>query len=152
MIKLLCIPKLISSNCFFGSTVKNPKIFTIIKDYLKNCCRLIALSHLIITPSLSQVAVASGGVCPAGYICPQGTKYPQQHPCPVGTWSNTVGAQTWSSCLPCPPGLYCNSTGLSQPSGICDIGNEVPAVPDVICVYLSLPYSTPTDNVCLLLK
>ncbi|KAA8594284.1 hypothetical protein FQN60_005118, partial [Etheostoma spectabile] len=70
----------------------------------------------------SPVAVASGGVCPAGYICPRGTMYPQQHPCPVGTWSSTVGAQNLSSCWPCPPGLYCNSTGLNQPSGICYTG------------------------------
>ncbi|XP_035857407.1 zonadhesin-like [Sander lucioperca] len=70
----------------------------------------------------SPVAVASGGVCSAGYVCPRGTMYPQQHPCPVGTWSSTVGAQNLSSCWPCPPGLYCNSTGLSQPSGICYAG------------------------------
>lgn len=72
--------------------------------------------------SFPQVAVAAGGVCPAGYICPQGTKHPQQHPCPAGTWSNTVGAQNLSSCRLCPPGFYCNSTGLSQPSGTCDPG------------------------------
>ncbi|KAM4567238.1 uncharacterized protein PAE49_010636 isoform 2-T2 [Odontesthes bonariensis] len=72
--------------------------------------------------SASPVAVASGGVCPAGFICPQGTKHPQQHPCPIGTWSSSVGAQNLSSCLPCPPGLYCNSTGLSQPLGLCEIG------------------------------
>ncbi|XP_077422977.1 uncharacterized protein LOC144052618 isoform X3 [Vanacampus margaritifer] len=70
----------------------------------------------------SPIAVDSGGVCPAGYVCPRGTKHPQQHPCPVGTWSNTVGAQNLSYCLPCPPGLYCNSTGIRQPSGTCDTG------------------------------
>lgn len=69
-----------------------------------------------------QVAVTFGGVCPAGFICPQGTKHPQQHPCPVGTFSQTLGAHNLSSCWPCPPGLYCNSTGLTQPSGICETG------------------------------
>ncbi|KAE8295325.1 hypothetical protein D5F01_LYC06251 [Larimichthys crocea] len=73
-------------------------------------------SHLL------QVAVASGGVCSAGYVCPRGTMHPQQNPCPVGTWSSMMGAQNLSSCWPCPPGHYCNSTGLSQPSGICDTG------------------------------
>lgn len=77
------------------------------------------------TPTFPQVAVSSGGMCPAGYYCPQGTKYPQQHPCPEGTWSNTVGAQNLSSCWPCPPRLYCNSTGLSQPSGVCDAGMTI---------------------------
>ncbi|XP_030258688.1 zonadhesin isoform X7 [Sparus aurata] len=70
----------------------------------------------------SPVAVASGGVCSAGYVCPRGTKYPQQHPCPVGTWSSIVGAQNLSSCWPCPPGHYCNSTGLRKPTGICETG------------------------------
>ncbi|KAM6987470.1 uncharacterized protein LKV04_010315 [Tautogolabrus adspersus] len=70
----------------------------------------------------SPVALASGGVCSAGYICPRGTMFPQQHPCPVGTWSSTVGAQNLSSCWPCPPGLYCNSSGLRQPTGVCDTG------------------------------
>ncbi|KAI4815467.1 hypothetical protein KUCAC02_005611 [Chaenocephalus aceratus] len=81
----------------------------------------------------SPVALLSGGVCSAGYICPRGTSYSQQHPCPVGTWSNTVGAQNMSSCWPCPSGLYCNNTGLSKPSGlysltgdICPIGHYCP--------------------------
>lgn len=85
--------------------------------------RAIPICHVqLITATSPQVAVASGGVCPAGYICPPGTMYPQQHPCPVGTWSSIVGAQNLSSCWPCPPGLYCNRTGLSQPSGTCNIG------------------------------
>lgn len=83
---------------------------------IRNC------GNLMITSIFPQVAVASGGVCPAGYICPRGTKFPQQHPCPVGTWSNTVGNQNMSSCWSCPLGHYCNSTGLIQPSGICDAG------------------------------
>ncbi|KAF3847745.1 hypothetical protein F7725_020773 [Dissostichus mawsoni] len=66
----------------------------------------------------SPVALLSGGVCSAGYICPRGTSYSQQHPCPAGTWSSTVGAQNMSSCWPCPSGLYCNNTGLSKPSGL----------------------------------
>nr|XP_057935999.1 SCO-spondin isoform X4 [Doryrhamphus excisus] len=68
------------------------------------------------------VALNSGGMCPAGYVCPRGTKHPQQHPCPLGTWSNTVGAQNVSFCLLCPAGLYCNTTGLIQPSGLCYTG------------------------------
>ncbi|XP_034024621.1 neurogenic locus notch homolog protein 4-like [Thalassophryne amazonica] len=70
----------------------------------------------------SPVGVASGSVCPAGFICPRGTRYPEQYPCPLGTWSNSVGAKNFSSCWLCPSGLYCNRTGLSQPSGSCDAG------------------------------
>ncbi len=84
---------------------------------------MIKLFYMLTTaPTFLQVASASGGVCSAGYVCPQGTKYPQQHPCPVGTWSSIVGAQNLSSCWPCPPGLYCNSTGLNWPSGMCHAG------------------------------
>lgn len=66
--------------------------------------------------------MATGNVCSAGFVCLPGTQFPQQYPCPSGTWSDVVGAQNFSSCWPCPPGLYCNSTGLSQPSGVCDTG------------------------------
>ncbi|TWW77257.1 hypothetical protein D4764_12G0006470 [Takifugu flavidus] len=66
--------------------------------------------------------MATGDVCSAGFVCPPGTMFPQQHPCPVGTWSSIVGAQNLSSCWLCPPGLYCNSTGLNQPSGVCSSG------------------------------
>ncbi|CAG6003426.1 unnamed protein product, partial [Menidia menidia] len=91
----------------------------------------------------SPVAVASGGVCPRGYICPKGTKHPQQHPCPVGTWSSSLGAQNVTSCLPCPPGLYCNSTGLSQPSGLCDNGYYCSKGAG-----LSKPTDDVTGNIC----
>lgn len=93
-----------------------------------------------ITTTFPQVAVTSGGVCPAGYICPRGTKYPQQHPCPAGTFSSSLGAQNMSSCLPCPPGLYCNRTGLSQPSGICDTGKRIS--PLVKSRFIVLTYHT----------
>lgn len=79
---------------------------------------------LLIAPTFLQVGVASGGVCSAGYVCPPGTMYPEQHPCPLGTWSRVMGAQNLSSCWPCPPGRYCNSTGLSRPSGFCDAGKK----------------------------
>ena len=75
-----------------------------------------------------QVTAPSGGLCPAGYICPWGTKYPHHHPCPAGTWSSTVGAHNLSSCWPCPPRHHCNSTGLSQPAGLCDAGMRISKV------------------------
>ncbi|KAF7668979.1 hypothetical protein LDENG_00271770 [Lucifuga dentata] len=91
----------------------------------------------------TPVAVTFGGVCPAGYVCPQGTRYPQQHPCPVGTWSSTVGAQDMSSCWPCPPGLYCNSTGLIQPAGICETGYYCSGG-----AVSSMPSDGATGNIC----
>ena len=42
-------------------------------------------------------------ICPAGYYCP-GDNY--QHPCPVNTYSSTLGATSESTCLPCPSGTF----------------------------------------------
>ncbi|KAG7455700.1 SCO-spondin-like isoform X1, partial [Solea senegalensis] len=98
-----------------------PTLFNIIVEIKAKMIKLV-YDNQIITATLLQVAVAFGGMCPAGYVCPQGTKHPQQQPCPAGTWSNTVGAENLSSCMPCPPGHYCSSTGLNQPTGICDAG------------------------------
>ncbi|KAJ7990480.1 hypothetical protein DPEC_G00300750 [Dallia pectoralis] len=72
--------------------------------------------------SPTPVGVASGGVCPAGYVCPEGSRFPRERPCPAGTWGNVFGAHELSSCQPCPPGVYCNATGLIQPSGMCAAG------------------------------
>ncbi|KAL7831753.1 hypothetical protein AOLI_G00293010 [Acnodon oligacanthus] len=70
----------------------------------------------------TPVNFRSGDVCPAGYYCPEGTRHPRQYPCPLGTWSNIVGAQNLSACWPCPAGLFCNNTGLIQPTGVCAAG------------------------------
>ncbi|XP_074535630.1 uncharacterized protein LOC141797845 [Halichoeres trimaculatus] len=69
--------------------------------------------------------------------------FPQQHPCPVGTWSSIVGAHNLSSCWPCPPGLHCNSTGLSQPSGVCDTGYYCTGG-----AFSSMPLDGQTGDIC----
>ncbi|XP_058655214.1 SCO-spondin isoform X4 [Onychostoma macrolepis] len=63
-----------------------------------------------------------GDICPMGYYCPAGTRHPHEYPCPPGTWSNALGAQNVSSCWLCPAGFFCNSSGLTQPTGICAPG------------------------------
>ncbi|CAB1347527.1 unnamed protein product, partial [Coregonus sp. 'balchen'] len=65
----------------------------------------------------TPVGVDSGDVCPVGYFCPLGTRFPHEHPCPAGTWSNAVGTQGLSSCWPCLPGLYCATECLECPPG-----------------------------------
>lgn len=42
--------------------------------------------------------------------------------CPEGTWSNSSGLQTQDDCRLCLGGFYCNSPGLTKPSGPCSGG------------------------------
>lgn len=86
----------------------------------------------------SSVGSATCQTCPAGYICGTGTSDPYSVPCPVGYYcasgSSTASAcptGTFSSrttlnsvyeCTPCTAGMYCDSTGLSEPTGLCDAG------------------------------
>ncbi|KAM9299008.1 uncharacterized protein PAF06_016002 [Gastrophryne carolinensis] len=62
----------------------------------------------------------SGGTCPRGHYCTQGTHSPM--PCPAGTWSDKEGCSSRVDCQPCPGGQYCNISGLTSPSGICAAG------------------------------
>ena len=47
-------------------------------------------------------------ICPAGFACKTGFA---PLPCPLGTFS----FRNLTSCQPCPPGTFCNSTQLSAP-------------------------------------
>jgi hypothetical protein len=58
--------------------------------------------------------------CPLGYFCPEGTDVPSR--CPAGTYGPQFGLQEVSDCSPCVPGKYCDSNGLSQPTGPCEKG------------------------------
>ena len=63
-------------------------------------------------------------VCPIGSYCPNGTATPI--PCPEGMYSNEIGQKSIHDCNPCMPGMYCNGSGLIQPSGPCDAGFYCP--------------------------
>lgn len=39
--------------------------------------------------------------------------------CPQGSWSNASGLRKQEDCAPCLGGFYCNSVGLTKPSGPC---------------------------------
>ncbi|KAM4702881.1 uncharacterized protein WCC33_011421 [Rhinophrynus dorsalis] len=71
---------------------------------------------------LSNTSTLEGKECPPGHYCPAGTISPEQFPCPSGTYNPQKGADLLEQCLPCDPGHFCNRTGLSSPSGICDDG------------------------------
>jgi len=50
--------------------------------------------------------------CPQGYTC---------QTCKKGTYSVRVGV-FYVNCLPCPPGLYCDTDGSASPTGQCEAG------------------------------
>ena len=66
------------------------------------------------------------GPCPVGYICPAGTSSNVSVPCPPGTFNPYTHQSNESSCLTCTPGFYCQSDGLSAPTGHCKIGYYCP--------------------------
>ena len=63
-------------------------------------------------------------LCPGGYYCPRGSAVPTG--CDVGFYLPAEGAVNASQCLDCPEGMYCNASGLDEPSGICDPGFYCP--------------------------
>ena len=61
-------------------------------------------------------------LCPSGYYCPSNTTHGHQYPCLPGTFSNHTGQKDQSSCRPCPLGQFCESYGLTFPTGFCSPG------------------------------
>ena len=60
--------------------------------------------------------------CPIGHYCPSGTTHEFEYPCPVGTFNNYTISHSIASCVDCPAGQFCDSPGLSEPSGLCREG------------------------------
>ena len=67
-------------------------------------------------------SVTYSNVCSSGYYCPIGTRHPFEYPCPAGTYNPSNGSDNINDCLLCPPGMFCQTDGLSAPSGFCDGG------------------------------
>lgn len=61
-------------------------------------------------------------LCPSGYYCPFASNNPREFPCPVGTYNPLSGLRISDGCLPCVEGSYCETPGLSQPTGLCAAG------------------------------
>ncbi|XP_063762752.1 SCO-spondin isoform X2 [Eleginops maclovinus] len=78
----------------------------------------------------------SGSLCPPGQYCPSGTTAPMA--CPEGSWSNSSGLRNQEDCQLCLGGFYCDSAGLTKPSGLCSGG--------YYCVEGAVT-STPTDGI-----
>ena len=61
-------------------------------------------------------------ICPQGYYCPNGTKFAEEYPCPIGTFNNITGRTKESECTPCLGGFYCGRPGLVYPETPCNAG------------------------------
>ncbi|XP_056230180.1 uncharacterized protein LOC130167724 [Seriola aureovittata] len=64
--------------------------------------------------------------CPPGFYCMEGSSVPS--PCPTGHVSPSTGRTSLSDCSPCPPGTFCNSSALTEPSGLCIPGFDSPDI------------------------
>lgn len=58
--------------------------------------------------------------CPAGHYCPSGSLSPSD--CPIGSYSSALSLTSVEECYPCPGGSYCETSGLTSPTGQCDAG------------------------------
>ncbi|XP_032352703.1 multiple epidermal growth factor-like domains protein 6 [Camelus ferus] len=73
-----------------------------------------------VTHPVGDIRAKTGGPCPPGHFCPEGTEVPL--PCPMGTFSDRMFLSRASECLSCPPGHFCGASGLTTPSGTCSPG------------------------------
>ena len=59
-------------------------------------------------------------ICEGGHYCPQGSTKPI--PCSVGTYNPKNGSTKANECVACPPTKYCETQGLTEPTGDCEDG------------------------------
>ncbi|GMF37121.1 unnamed protein product [Phytophthora fragariaefolia] len=86
-------------------------------------------------------------ICPSGNYCPEGTSLPVK--CFPGTFADVEGLVKIEQCEPCPSGQYCDSYGLSAPSGPCLAGFVCPgASPVANPVDQSYGYVCPMASYC----
>ncbi len=62
--------------------------------------------------------------CPEGRYCEQGEHHPK--PCPPGTFLNVTMGKASSDCTQCTAGSYCETEGLTKPTGYCEAGYYCP--------------------------
>ena len=93
-------------------------------------------------PSSSDM-YPSNGPCIVEHYCPSGTVAPI--PCPIGTFLDTTGGFNVSSCRSCVGGSFCNTSGLTSPTGFCSPGFYCP---EGSTVYQPLEYVCPAGMFC----
>lgn len=75
----------------------------------------------------TPMSSVSGGVCPAGHYCTEGSSVPS--PCPAGSYQNETGGKGRDDCKPCPFG--------KQEAVLYDLSSVLSG--DVLTDWMSLP-------------
>lgn len=96
--------------------------------YLKwNCFKIGYLPSFLLghyctlgSEESAPISKSYGDYCPAGFYCPDGTYDPV--PCPSGTFLNETGMGMVDDCIKCSPGFYCETTGKTVVTAMCDQG------------------------------
>nr|XP_006821767.1 PREDICTED: uncharacterized protein LOC100369099 [Saccoglossus kowalevskii] len=89
----------------------------------------------------NPISQVYGDVCWAGYYCPNGTDYPVT--CPSGTFLPSAGMDAVDDCLYCTGGYYCESSGQTNVTGLCQAGFYC-----IIGANTSTPQDGITGNIC----
>jgi len=76
-------------------------------------------------PNATHPRYPLNGPCPAGRYCPTGVASPFL--CERGTFRNSTGARNSGECFECAPGFYCETYGLTEPTGMCAEGWYCPS-------------------------
>src|SRR5690242_18772194 len=61
---------------------------------------------------IMSIILFGHSVFSSGHYCPNGTLHPNQHPCPLSTFSDQQMLASSDECSLCPSGFYCNQTGV----------------------------------------
>jgi hypothetical protein len=121
----------IGSYCTVGSSAaKVCPVGTFMNVTAASVCYTCPAGFYCGTQTINPVA------CPAGAFCPAGSNSTLSR-CPSGSFNNMTGLSAAADCMPCLPGMFCLSTGLTYPTGSCS--------PGYICV-LGSASATPSTN------
>ena len=98
------------------------------------------------------VMVTEAPPCSAGYICTGDSSTPTPdaessdgYPCPIGTFLDITDGFNVSSCRSCVGGSFCNTSGLTSPTGFCSPGFYCP---EGSTVYQPFEYVCPAGMFC----
>jgi hypothetical protein len=78
-------------------------------------CAICATGYYCASP-----ATVNPTQCPAGSYCELGSVNPEN--CPAGTFGDGTKFRQKEDCADCTPGMYCATSGLTAPTGLCSQG------------------------------
>lgn len=80
-------------------------------------------------PYYGSTTYELGLYCAPGYYCPAGTRFPNEFPCPGGTYSDSISLTASSQCTTCPEKYACyeGTNTLTKPKVPCASGHYCPA-------------------------